>query len=32
MEWWKVRAINRYKKLIEEDRIDNEPIWYDKSI
>ena len=30
MEWWKVRAINRYKKLIEEDRIDNEPIWYDK--
>ncbi len=30
MEWWKVRAINRYKKLIEEDRIDNEPIWYDE--
>lgn len=29
-EWWKIRAVNRYKKLVEEDRIDNEPIWYDK--
>ena len=30
MDWWKIRAVNRYKKLIEEDRIDNEPIWYDE--
>ena len=30
MEWWKVRAINRYKKLLEEDRIDAQPIWYDE--
>ena len=30
MEWWRVRAINRYKKLFEEDRIDDEPIWYDE--
>ena len=30
MDWWRVRAINRYKKLLEEDRIDNEPIWYDE--
>ena len=29
MEWWRVRAVNRYKKLLEEDRIDVEPIWYD---
>jgi hypothetical protein len=29
MEWWKVRAVNRYTKLIEENRIDDEPIWYD---
>ena len=29
MEWWIVRAINRYKKLLTEDRIDVEPIWYD---
>lgn len=29
MEWWRVRSINRYKKLLEEDRIDVEPIWYD---
>ena len=29
MEWWKVRAVNRYNKLIEENRIDDEPIWYD---
>jgi hypothetical protein len=29
MEWWKVKAVNRYNKLIEENRIDDEPIWYD---
>ena len=29
MEWWLVRAINRYKKLLVENRIDVEPIWYD---
>ena len=29
MESWKVRAVNRYNKLIEENRIDDEPIWYD---
>jgi hypothetical protein len=30
MEWWQVRAVNRYKKLLAEDRIDVEPIWYDE--
>ena len=30
MDWWITRAINRYKKLFEEDRIDVEPIWYDE--
>ena len=29
MEWWKVRTVNRYNKLIEENRKDDEPIWYD---
>ena len=24
-----MRAVNRYNKLIEENRIDDEPIWYD---
>ena len=30
MNWWRVRAINRYKKLLDEDRMDIEPIWYDE--
>lgn len=30
MDWWRVRAINRYKKLLDEDRMDIEPIWYDE--
>ena len=29
MEWWKVRAINRYKKLLTDGRLDNKPVWFD---
>ena len=27
--WWKPKAINRYKKLMEQNRINEEILWYE---
>ena len=29
MKWWKPKAINRYKKLLSSDRLENEILWYE---
>lgn len=29
LDWWKKKAEKRYRNLIEEDRIIDEPVWYD---
>ena len=29
MTWWLIKSRKRYKKLIDENRIDDDQIWYD---
>ena len=29
MTWWLIKSRKRYKKLIDENRIDDDPVWYD---
>jgi hypothetical protein len=30
IKWWKPKAINRYQKLLKEDRIEKDFYWYEK--
>ena len=30
LKWWKPKAINRYQKLIKEERIERDFYWYEK--
>ena len=30
LKWWKPKAINRYQKLLKEDRIEKDFYWYEK--
>ena len=31
LDWWKPRAVKRYSKLFDENRLDDNSLWYDDS-